>query len=135
MTEIEITIRREVTDRQLRDVLGTALEGGIGYWSWADNIRKIGVADDTVGWQYDQVDLEVPDGGSDGNHLRFSNLNADVLRRGLQLMLADVATHPEWEEGKQLIQCLVEEDDIAGVDATVADLLVQYGVFGEVVYG
>ena len=115
---ITIQTQIEVSTAVLGDVAITAAEGGIGYWSqiisgyrpssWADTE----VPEDFV--FYEIVENE-PSGMLDPNTSVF--ITPELLANGLAHVLRE--RHIE---------------DISEVDAAVADEIVQYGVFGELVF-
>ena len=106
----------EVTDDHLDSILVGAFEGGSNYW-----IQKIEVAqDDYKGKKY--ASECVAAGGelwiyTDGAGKRL--LTKPRLISGLQMYL-DESKHKNWPDGG---------------DAQTDDLILQYALFGEVVYG
>lgn len=104
--EHQVTVTHTVSDQYLMDVLTTAVEGGIGYWSAVRDMARNN--DSTVKW-VQLVDLE--DGGE-------FMVTANIVLNGLQRALNDGLS--------------IDLDDI---DAEAADMIVQCGVFGKVVYG
>lgn len=104
----------EVTDDHLDSILVGCFEGGSNYW-----IKKVEVArDDYKGKKY--ASECVAAGGAvwiycDGKHL----LTKQCLIEGLQMYL-DESKYQNWPDGS---------------DAQTYDLILQYALFGEIVYG
>jgi hypothetical protein len=151
-------------DRFVLNIFTTALEGGIGYWSictskyrWQDaertgDLSKMGVtvalteATGTVGpvaWAWD----------GEGKAPRFK-INADVIRKGLEVICAAKGPYydpngartqceavPFLDKGTQRVVLNANRDlgdgydEDGEVDAGVADVIVQVGLFGRVVFG
>lgn len=105
----------------------TALEGGIGYWSDCETYRwrKPGTDDeDREGFEA----TVLVDGRGDP-----VAINADVIRRGfLKLQDEGVQVSPTIQQAGLLAWFCPDQDDL---DATDADVIVQLGLFGEIVYG
>lgn len=141
--ELIYSIKKELREKDIKDILTTALEGGIGYWAELDCTDPAWVAArETCGKKMDErpcwcdVAFEVLD---NGDAIRFIDAEAeddnnpaedevflltmDGLLKGCQL----------WEERfkKDLVKAINECD----YDANDADLIVQWGVFGEIVFG
>ena len=113
-------ITTSVSIETLEDIVVTALEGGIGYWSVLDNSTKA--------WEkYDFCDLPV------------SQAAFELLYNGEALKFYDVEDNTEvwkltWKKllkGVEMFGGVKEED----VDAEVADRVIQYALFGKVVFG
>jgi hypothetical protein len=106
-----VTIRLEIPDIACESIMSTALEGGIGYWSQADNIvyaagdlrtsaaDAIVDTDETLYWSYDltSIDPEEPDEDVDPSTLSAEELfesgtkltvNYDVIRLGIQRLFS-----------------------------------------------
>lgn len=104
-------IEIDVTEEQLKDLVITAIEGGItGMWA------KIS------GYSPSEGTVEVDDGES--GTLKVSTR---VIARGLKLCAAAKPDEGGWAFAAWL------KDRIG--DAIIADVILQFGVFGEVVYG
>jgi hypothetical protein len=111
--EIEVTITQEDID----DIVMTAFDSGISYWCY----RAVVVGDYLGEWASDQISR----GGAvmlhdeDGEHvLNISNFT-DALKRVIAEQRLTI------EDGRI---------DTGEIDAEIADLIVQYAVFGELVY-
>lgn len=124
MTTILIPI--EVTDRQALDIISTALEGGIGYWSKADVLVR-GTAEDDL----DYVETDLYD--AEDSDILLGRLNVAAVLTGITLA-AKVATDPESHNryaASNALRMFMEDD----IDSEGADTFVQLGVLGDVVYG
>lgn len=113
-------ITTSVSIETLENIVVTALEGGIGYWSVLDNTTKI--------WdKYDYCDLPC------------SQAAFELLYNGESLNFYDTEDETEvwhltWKKlikGVELFGGVKEED----IDATVADQIIQYALFGKIVFG
>ena len=113
-------ITTSVSIETLENIVVTALEGGIGYWAVLDNTTKI--------WdKYDYCDLPC------------SQAAFELLYNGERLRFYDIEDETEvwhltWEnliKGVEIFGGVKEED----IDATVADQIIQYAVFGKIVFG
>lgn len=113
-------IMTSVSVETLENIVVTALEGGIGYWSVLDNTTKI--------WdKYDYCDLPT------------SQAAFELLYNGQTLRFYDTEDETEmwcltWEsliKGVEMFGGVKEED----IDATVADHIIQYALFGKIVFG
>ena len=113
-------ITTSVSIETLENIVVTALEGGIGYWSVLDNTTKI--------WdKYDYCDLPC------------SQAAFELLYNGESLKFYDVEDETEvWQltwkkliKGVELFGGVKEED----IDATVADQIIQYALFGKIMFG
>lgn len=114
---IEVKKQFEVTDEQIDDIMSDALDGGIGYWC-----RRAKVVGEYLG-----------------------EYASDQISRGGTLILYDAESDDKWEfdlnnflNGYALA---IKEGYFSGdpdgndYDASVADVIVQLGLFGEVVFG
>lgn len=120
---MEVTVKTKVTDENLDSILCTAFEGGINYW--CDKIKV--VDDDYKGAEFasecvskgGEVDIFVDDMVVD-NHIESSayRLTKEKLHKGCQ-KYADQKSHFNCEN----------------FDAWDADMIVQYAIFDDVIYG
>lgn len=117
-----LTVRREVTPRQVVDCLIAAFEGGVGYWCQIDNVN---------GPAYNEKQLfGVVSGQSylclidkeEGR--RHTKLTRPKIEAGLRLMAKN---HPDDFRD-------MTSEDTSG-DAITGDVLLQLCLFGEVLYG
>ena len=116
---IDVKVQIKVTDETIDDIMVTALEGGICYWC-----HRAEVVGEYLGTYASE---QISRGGKlrlwtdDGEKLILSKSN---FLKGLEKY---VASHPR-------IVCN-GSIDAAQIDAGAADVIVQYAVFGKLVYG
>ena len=131
MNDTPLSVKAEVVLREefLSDVMITAFDanyGGCWYWSrpadrvdsWAD------ITDNPNVWR--RVFIDVHDDEESVLHV----VDHTILARGMQAVL-DAARDGNYLE--LAAQILAQEG--GDIDADAADIIVQYGLFGEVVYG
>lgn len=111
------------TERELRDILTTALEGGIGYWSTADKIVR-----DDFG-RIISVNLH----GSEDTEGDFfpSHVKATMLQQAIDHI---VSAHETVNIRADLLKQIMS-GDTGSIDTAGADVIVQFLMFGELVYG
>lgn len=118
---LDVRVRNEDID----DIMVTALEGGINYWC-----RKAEVKGDYLGeYASDQISR----GGElvlhDAEENESYTLSKEKFMEGLKKYIAAGNT-----------ECIDRENDIlsidpGNIDAEAADCIIQYALFGDVVYG
>ena len=135
---MEITIKKtfNITDEQLDDIMCAALEGGITYWR--DEAKVVG---DYLG---EYAHEQIARGGqlilSDSEEGKTYELNKEKLLKGLELYLtnggdAKIASREIVDTVEVAAPTYVHTIDTCEVDAAVADEIVQYALFGDVIYG
>ena len=135
---MEITIKKtfNITDEQLDEIMCTALEGGITYW--CDEAKVVG---DYLG---EYAHEQIARGGqlilSDSEEGKTYELNKEKLLKGLELYLtnggdAEIASREIVDTAEVAAATYEYTIDTCEVDAVVADEIVQYGLFGDVIYG
>lgn len=157
---VTYTVEATLSRRDLADVLTTALEGGIGYWSKCQPKRS--EPDGNGDWTYTESRLWVPEDDIDGNDTPdWLIVDAPVLRvegwdgkrhpwyeitpitlegvaLGVQRVLAAYAalggSQRAWPVGREVLEA-IQQNDLGAVDATAADVIVQYAIFDTVIYG
>lgn len=143
MPRVSFTAERQLTVEDLDDIFTTAIESGyegIGYWATLDNTTKA--------WIKAEEQLKTA-----GAELYWGTVAAKVLLNGDSIRFYDTEADEEdlqedeiWyldmenflngckiyeKERGSLLKCL--ED--GNFDAVEADCLIQYGVFGQIVFG
>lgn len=127
-----------ISEQLFRDVMITAIHGGIDYWGFvtvADgHVMKLDdpappdtVAEDTRA--YCQVVEHEP---SEGTRRKSKVLSRDIMQQGLERILSK-----GFALNRETLFSIVEgvkEDDAGYIDAVGADVLVQASMFGEIVY-
>lgn len=124
--KVEANIKLYLTEEDLEDIFVTALESGIGHWA---------IFDDT-GKEYDEAPYDEP-----------SAITAfRIMLNGGQLHMYDIEeadTHyyldfssflhgiGKWLEQRHFC----EYSELLGYDAIDADMIIQYAVFDEIVFG
>lgn len=130
ITQTEVT----VTNQDIDDIVGTALDSGISYWAHkAEVVGKYRgeFASDQISRDGELVIyLDEP---FDDDDTEAYTLDKASFLRGLRMYLEDPEKPyniVEFDEktGKNVI-------DTGMVDAVVADIIIQYALFGEVVFG
>jgi hypothetical protein len=123
-------IKIRLTDEQVQDIVDTALEGGIGYW--ADLVAEGRTIDGPTA----RI-REIGDGDLDGDEpFPVHDITPEVIRRGFALYpphLLNVTHIVGSLHLGDLVRVgldVYEYDDI-DADAGAADLIVQFGLFGE----
>jgi hypothetical protein len=132
---IEISMKLTVTDGDIDDIMCTALEGGVNYW--ADDCEVVN--GEYLGkWAHEHL--------SKGDTLRFHvmepfddddteyyDLDEEKFIKGLKMYLQDP------DKPYEIVSMDLEDGyyklDPGMVDADVADMIVQYALFGEIIYG
>ena len=123
--EFKMTVYRQivVTKEDIDDIMCAALEGGINYWCYKAEV----VEDDYYG---EYASEQISHGGSlrlyDSEEDEKYVLTLDKFLNGIRLACRD-GYGSDWFDGENL--------DCCQIDAEAADLIVQYALFGEVVYG
>lgn len=120
---LEVSRQIVVTRQDIDDIMCCALEGGINYWC-----RKAEVVEGIYYGEY--ASEQISHGGSlrlyDSEEDEVYVLTLDKFLNGISLACRD-GYADEWFDGEIL--------DCCQIDAEAADIIVQYALFGEVVYG
>lgn len=116
--QLRVTISLKVTDEDVDDIMVTALEGGITHWCYQ--------AEPVGEYLGDYVSSQLAKGGSITLHTEDGKyvLTREDLLNGLARRI---------QESPKII-----EDggiDTGYIDADEADRIIQYAVFGKLVYG
>ena len=139
MKEIKYTVERTLTADQMDDILTTAIEGGIGYWACLLN--------DDPAWVKAEEELK-----AEGKELYWSTVAIRVMFNGDKVKFVDAEEDPDdpdlevwtmsledFERGCALFEkergSIKKMLDDGSFDAVEADCLIQYSVFGEIVFG
>jgi hypothetical protein len=121
-----VSARDAERQQLLADILIGAVEGGTGYWATVSDYQHSGPAADTSATlhEIESGDDEHPDG---------REVTTETIEAGIQAILDPyfrVLTHL-----RAAITHAHNECDAGGLDAEAADVIVQAGLFGEIVYG
>jgi hypothetical protein len=163
-TETKV-VRTEGRKSFLHSVFTTALEGGIGYWSYCEKYRwsKDGgdeedldgfhavltsTEDDWGVMNVYQPHLKSPEGDVVTMTLETQDqrlrVDIDVIERGVNLLVDKVIEATKSEDHsapfsyiylRQFVEAWLTNGESGDFDADGADLAVQLGLFGEHVYG
>lgn len=112
----------------LCDILATAIEGGINYWAGIDARDDLGDgADQPLGHPTQVRLIDVED-------RELHHVDHNTVATGLRLacMAMRAGTIRDYPQFRQACQTNGERGDF---DADTADLAIQFGIFGAVVYG
>ena len=129
-------------DQLLLDIFTTALEGGINYWSscdsykwaWASALDHYAdgrlVHEDHKGFHANIVNIVAEDDERYGMHYQ---INRAVMARGYSLASTTWRDKLVWSSGEKPSLVVGPETDW-DYDAGDADMIVQLGLFGDVIY-
>lgn len=121
---VEINKKYTVTPQDIDDIMVAALEGGIGYWC-----RKATVVGDYLG---EYASEQISRGGSlilyDAESSDHWELNLEKLLNGIQKTIEDGWFDDyDWYADGEL--------DCCQIDAEVADTIVQFALFDDIIFG
>ena len=152
MIEIQNPERTEARKQFLHNVFVTALEGGIGYWSAAEEYHwgtdgGAKVVDDLDDF-YSVIVSSEEDWGVEEAYIaeegktqpitetQCLRVDINVIERGSNMLVEKVLSGEfKNERLMQFVVAWSTNGDDGDYDADGADLVVQLGLFGEVVYG
>jgi hypothetical protein len=115
-------------DQLLLDIFNTALEGGIGYWSQCSEYHWWKVEGDYDGPDVKGFYATIHDEDED-----TFRIDRTVVAKGLNLAATEWRDKLYWSSDKPPL--VVTDDTDWDYDAGDADMIVQLGLFGDVVYG
>jgi len=122
--EIEVTKKLKIEQEDIDDIMVGALEGGINYW-----VNKVDVVGEYLG---EYASDQISNGGTlclhDYVEESWHELTLDKFLNGIQ----------KWYEDGYDRYNAVQNDgtlDCCNIDAGAADSIVQYAIFGEIIYG
>lgn len=123
---INITMQRTLDDDFVSSVLITAFDGSYGAcWYWCEHHSTKVKGED---WIAVSIKHEVPSGA-----VINEMVNAEVVRKGIQKVLDDNDFCAPYI--REYIVNAVAESEAGHIDAEAADVIVQAGLFDELVYG
>ena len=130
-----ITIQFEVPEKLARDIIITACEGGIGYWSQLETYDGPAIDDNKPGALPLRI-REIEEEGWDEATTTYGpwkELGVQQVVDGLAKMIQ------EWPDSKitqRMVEAIANYDSgNYDYDAGDADCVIQYAILGEVVYG
>jgi hypothetical protein len=131
-------IKRGLTEEEIKDILTTAIEGGIGYWAILGN--------DHPNWVAAKAKLL-----ETKKEIYYCDVAYEVLAAGNKVYLYDAEEEDEdvvpwsfdltdFQDGCRLYEVVTGKDihkemEDGGFDAIDADMIIQYATFGEIIYG
>lgn len=123
MFKIEFTKSQELTEEDITDIIITALEGGIGYWACLDN----------TGEEFENAPED---------EAVSETVARILLNNGSVTLIDEEDEYARYELTLEKllngIEKYAQENggiDMDYLDAIMADVIVQYAIFCEVVYG
>lgn len=124
---LKVEMNLIVTQEDIDDIVCGALEGGINYWCY-----RAEVVEDKYFGEYasEQISrggsLNLYDSEEDAVHL----LTKENFMEGLRKYLQNPHPYDITEGTKEGLKI-----DTCQADATVCDMIIQYAIFGDVIYG
>lgn len=119
--ELNINYKVELNNECIDDIMATALEGGISYW--CDDAEVIG------DYRGEYASEQISRGGT----LKLHDYEEDKI---YELTLSKFLNGLAKVVGERGLDVLNEgKIDPSNIDAEDADAIIQYAIFGEVVYG
>ena len=113
---------RERTQQLVNSLIG-AVEGGTGYWAYADNyVWGSENGDGELGNEYEYASVTLQDMESDERY----DVTIDTIELGWNRIMSG-----EVEVADHIKQYLIDDNS----DSDSDDCLVQAGLFGEIIYG
>jgi hypothetical protein len=122
-----MTKRSDTRATFLADVIIAAVEGGSGYWA---RIKDYSYGDRRGGGMYASAKFW---DGADGELPTWVTVNAERVVAGLK-RIKDPAFQIR-SDLRALILGADVESDASNIDTEAADVIVQAGLFGQIVYG
>ncbi len=137
---LKITLTIDLDEDFMSDVLITAFDGDLGAcWYWASPandgwLSTSGTGTWGTGKHWKQCAV-VDALGSDGPRIEWPVYLVDdkVIAKGIQQLISREA--PVNNSIRESIAAAVASGDAGDIDADAADVIVQVGLFGQVVYG
>jgi hypothetical protein len=114
-------------DQFLNDIVVTAAEGGVE--SWVDSITEYKKVDRGDGIEHYSFVAHYDDPSEDKQ--RAQGVDEDLISRGLNKWLKDPDASAD---DKRLLRNASKENDAGNIDAGYASGIVEYGIFGEIVF-
>lgn len=126
-TILEVSFSVFVTDEDIDDIMVSALEGGINHWCAEAKVQGEYLGE----FASDQISR----GGTlllyDAKGKKYEELTKekflDGLKRYLKHPVYEDTIYPGTHEDRFLVDCTL-------IDAPVSDTIIQYALFGEIVY-
>jgi hypothetical protein len=126
MNTYSINVKRDmrVTSEDINDIITAALEGGINYWC-----NEAEVVGEYLG---EYASEQISKGGTiilhDAESEDTWELNLEKLLRGIELAIEEeYLADYEWYDADSIDTCQI--------DADVADAIIQFAIFEEIIFG
>ena len=124
---IEVSFNVLVTDEDIDDIMVSALEGGINHWCAEAKVQGEYLGE----FASDQISR----GGTlllyDVEERKYEELTKEKflagMKRYLEHPIYEDTIYPGTHEVRYLLDCTL-------IDAPVSDMIIQYALFGEIVY-
>lgn len=126
MDKIKLEIELTVTDQDIDDIMVTALEGGICHWCK----EAVPVGDYLGDYASDQI--------SRGGSLMLRAANCDsTLELTKYKLLNGIKMYIQKNHNPEILDAFdgAIELDTCCIDAVVSDMIIQYALFEDIVYG
>lgn len=129
--KVGLNIELVVTQEDIDDIMSSALEGGINYWC---DSAKVPEEKRVAKWGHEQIarygelmiHLIEP---FDNKDTEWYMLTKEKFLEGLKMYLKDPLYGCLEKEGMEFVI------DTCNIDAECADMIVQYALFGKIVFG
>ena len=122
--EIKAEISVRISTEDIDDIVTTALEGGICYWCRRAEVKGKYLGE-FASEQISRGGVLVLHDSVDG---KKRELNKEKLLSGVKQYLEDEEDSVGCSKGVYELDCCM-------VDATVADMIIQYAIFDDIIYG
>ncbi len=130
-----ITVKYEIPEQLIRDIIITACEGGIGYWSQLESYDGPAIADGVEGSLPLRI-REIEEEGWDESTTVYGpwrDLGIPEVIAGLQKMVQE---WPDRLDTQRMMQAIANYDSgNYDFDAGDADSVIQHALLGELTYG
>lgn len=137
-----VTARLAISDELCASIMCTALEGGIGYWCKAGGIVRTGTrAERDAGsdWSYvsfiaHDTEADEPYTGEDAS-FQPSMVSYTTIRQGIEALFQPT-TKVRADIRESVLRDIMSQPEIEGnIDSEAADVVVQLGLLGSIVFG
>ena len=122
-----------ITEEDIGDIVCAALEGGIGYWACLDNMDEVWSNEENKCKSYSEIatDILLNDGeirflGAEDHSTIIGAMTFEKLTNGIYKYLIENSEVVDLEN-----LCI----DTSSIDCEAADVIFQYALFGDIVYG
>lgn len=133
---MKVNVSIDLTTAQAGDIAIAAAEGGIGYWAILDEYHPsrwtVGLTTQEVPTDFVFYTIEATTDGDDLDDLRDECVKRDVV---MELRVTPALIALGIERYLHAGGTFNDGFEFEMMDAMEADMVIQYGVFGEVVFG